>query len=152
MDFKKNGIVVSVSDQIIEQLVLERLRDDQSATRVHNMVFMTMGASLPPVATEVKELGGVFAGVVRGIDRGDYLLIVGPEAPGKLEWKPANDWAAGVTHLGFSDFALFNRREQAICYANVPDLFQPEWYWSSEQYAGDEHYAWMQDFSGGIQN
>jgi hypothetical protein len=149
MELKRNGITVTVSDQVLEQLVLEKLHGDQP-----RKLFVTAApGTLPRIGAELAELGGVFAGVVRGLaGESDYYLIVGPEAPGKLEWQPALDWADGVTHLGFSDFALFNRREQSICFGNVPELFQKEWYWSSEQHAARSDYAWVQYFYDGNQS
>lgn len=148
MDFKRNGIVVSVSDQVVEQLVLERLRGEEARPQI----VMARAGVFPRIGAEVAELGGVFAGVARGsASDNDYYLIVGPEAPSKLEWQPANEWADTVEHLGFSDFTLFNRREQAICYGNVPELFQKEAYWSNEQLASGSGYAWYQDFDDGDQ-
>jgi len=37
-------------------------------------------------------------------------------------------------------------------YANVPELFEKEWYWSCEQHAGDVGFAWMQTFGDGGQS
>ena len=37
-------------------------------------------------------------------------------------------------------------------YANVPELFQKEWYWSCEQHAGHSDDAWAQTFSYGTQS
>jgi hypothetical protein len=148
MDFKRNGIVISVADQVIEQLVLERLQSQELAAEVATI----QPGVLPRIGAEIAELGGVFAGVVRGAEgQSDYYLIVGPEAPSKLEWRAANEWADTVEHLGFADFTIFSRREQAICFGNVPELFQKEWYWSSEQPAAYSNFAWAQFFLYGYQ-
>jgi len=153
MDFKRNGIVISVADLVIEQLVLERLR---AAEQIIARPTLQPGV-LPRIGAEITELGGVFAGVARGNEllaegEPDYYLIVGPEASSKLEWKPACDWAESVKHLGFADFSLTTRKEQALCFANVPELFQKEWYWSSEQRAGYSDDAWYQYFDYGYQD
>lgn len=50
---------------------------------------------------------------------------------------------------GHADWYLPSRRELALCYANVPDLFKETWYWSSTQCS--VNYAWGQDFVNGNQ-
>ena len=50
---------------------------------------------------------------------------------------------------GHADWYLPSRRELALCYANVPDLFKETWYWSSTQDSGN--YAWGQYFTFGHQ-
>ena len=62
---------------------------------------------------------------------------------------PAAEWAAGLSIDGHKDFYLPARRELALCYANVPDLFKRQWHWSSTQSSADN--AWMQDFADGGQ-
>lgn len=62
----------------------------------------------------------------------------------------AAEWAAGVSIDGHADFYLPARRELALCYANVPDLFKRQWHWSSTQCSADN--AWMQYFGGGTQS
>lgn len=95
--------------------------------------------------------GGVFAGIVRGRDGApDYYLIVGPEL-GSLTWDKAKEAAASVTVDGHKDFELPYRSEQAIMYGNVPELFEKRYYWSQEQFAGNESCAWAQYFGLGSQ-
>ena len=43
------------------------------------------------------------------------------------------------------------RAEQALQFANVPELFEKEWYWSCEQLAAAPVYAWLQHFGYGFQ-
>jgi len=62
---------------------------------------------------------------------------------------PAAKWAYELTIGRFDDFYLPARRELALMYANVPELFKKEWHWSSTQYS--EAYAWFQDFGNGGQ-
>ena len=62
-----------------------------------------------------------------------------------LTWPEALAWAESVGGR------LPTRREQAILFGNVPQLFENAWYWSSEQYAGSAEYAWRQFFSNGGQ-
>jgi hypothetical protein len=96
--------------------------------------------------------GGVFAGIVRGRDGApDYYLIVGPEL-GALSWDKAKEAAAELEVDGHTDFSLPFRTEQAVMYGNVPELFEKRWYWSQEQYAGLDSFAWAQGFDDGIQD
>lgn len=62
---------------------------------------------------------------------------------------PAAEWAAGLHIEGHSDFYLPSRRELALCFANVPDLFKRQWHWSSTQFSALN--AWLQHFGGGGQ-
>ena len=62
---------------------------------------------------------------------------------------PAAEWAAGLSIDGHNDFYLPARRELALCYANVPDLFKRQWHWSSTQCSANN--AWLQYFVVGDQ-
>lgn len=48
--------------------------------------------------------------------------------------------------------SLPSRREQSLLFANLAELFEKAWYWSSEQLAGYPGFAWMQNFIIGSQN
>lgn len=105
--------------------------------------------------TPIGERGlyGIYAGIARGAaagqDRGpagDYILEVLDEAPKAMTWKDALAWAKSIGG------ELPSRKEQALMFANVPELFQPEYYWSGEQYASAAGYAWNQNFNDGYQN
>lgn len=63
---------------------------------------------------------------------------------------PAAEWAAGLVIDGHADWYLPARRESALCYANVPELFEKDWYWTSTQFS--PHYAWVQYFDDGGQD
>lgn len=63
---------------------------------------------------------------------------------------PAAEWAAELEIEGHTDFYLPSRRELALCYANVPELFEKAWHWSSTQYS--PYSAWIQLFDGGFQS
>jgi hypothetical protein len=87
---------------------------------------------------------GIYAGICRG-EQGerDYTLEVLEEAPKKMNWQDAKAWAESIGGT------LPTRREQALCFANTPELFEKNWYWSSTQYAADAAFAWCQYFSSG---
>lgn len=63
---------------------------------------------------------------------------------------PAAEWAAALEIDGHADFYLPSCRELALCYANLPELFEKAWHWSSTQCS--PYYAWIQDFGGGSQD
>lgn len=57
---------------------------------------------------------------------------------------PAAQWAHELAIGKFDNFYLPSRRELALMYANVPELFKKgAWYWSSTQYS--EASAWIQN-------
>ncbi len=89
-------------------------------------------------------LHGVYAGVARG-EKTDHILEVLDEAPEALSWEAATKWAASIGGT------LPTRREQALLFGNVPELFKQEAYWSCEAYASDAGSAWSQDFFYGYQ-
>lgn len=96
--------------------------------------------------------GGIYAGTMRSVNGApyDYYLIVHPEDRDPVNWQGALDWARGLSREDHK-FDLPSRREQAVMFGNVPELFQKEWYWSGEQHAERSEYAWMQGFTVGSQ-
>ena len=98
----------------------------------------------------------VYAGIVRGAEGApDYPLLVPSAAAAQREsvrWGEAVEWVAGLSGGVLDGCVLPTRRELAVLFGNVPELFEGGWYWSSEQYAGNEAYAWAQNFGNGNQN
>ncbi|MFZ6755783.1 DUF1566 domain-containing protein [Undibacterium sp. Ji50W] len=99
-------------------------------------------------------LGGIYAGVIAGMDgQPDYHLI---HAPAENELINVN-WQQSITQAtltinGFEDWSLFNRREGRLLAINTPEGFDKDgWYWTSEQNAGNPDYAWVQYFDVGDQ-
>lgn len=113
------------------------------------------GASDAPVAAlrektpTIGEHGlyGIYVGNARGYNgEPNGILEVLEERPGRLlSWEMANEWAKSVGGR------LPTRREAALLFANVPELFEEKSYWTCEQFAGGEAYAWTQDFDYGHQ-
>ena len=89
--------------------------------------------------------GGMYAGIIRGIDGAldEHLVLLDGEAEA-VTWDAAGAWAAA------KGAALPTHAEQRLLMANLPDQFKPEWYWSGTQ-AGPS-YAWVQYFGSGLQN
>jgi hypothetical protein len=107
---------------------------------------------VPRIGTIWAAHGGIYAGMARGIDgEVDYPLIVGPETPQAMTWQDVMEWAKSLDVDGHRDFTAPLRCHQSLCFANVPELFKPESYWSCEQCAGNDAYAWVQGFTSGDQ-
>jgi hypothetical protein len=77
-------------------------------------------------------------------------LIAGREV-NKSNWNAVTDSVAALEIEGHNDFTLPFRKEQALLFANVPELFEAEYYWSCEQPAGNSDCAWCQGFDLGGQ-
>jgi hypothetical protein len=91
--------------------------------------------------------GMTYAGIVRGNEgEPDYHLLVHQEEKNSCSWDNAMTWAS---EIGCS---LPRRKEQAILFGQVPELFLPRWYWSGEQHASYADYAWSQSFDDGYQD
>ena len=94
---------------------------------------------------------GTYAGIARGRgDGGDYHLIVADREQANIKWQGAIDWARNLGDVA-GNWRLPTRAEQALLFANVPELFEKEYYWSCEQSAGAAQYAWSQSFGSGYQ-
>ena len=112
------------------------------------------GVAVTSVATakvqwiaENLKAGEIYAGLILGLDgQADHHLVLLPGEAEKVTWKGAQDFAA---KLGGE---LPTRREQALLYANLKHEFQPNWYWSGEQHASGDDYAWGQLFGYGYQD
>ncbi|WP_440062604.1 DUF1566 domain-containing protein [Pseudomonas syringae] len=62
---------------------------------------------------------------------------------------PAAQWCDSLTIEGHNDLYLPAIDELALCRANVPELFEKEWHWSSSQRSADT--AFIQHFDDGLQ-
>ncbi len=92
--------------------------------------------------------GEHYAGIVLDPESSQptHHLILLPGVAEDITWPDALAWAE---HAGG---ALPTRQEQALLYGNCKPQFERDWYWSSEQHAGDEACAWCQGFSSGGQD
>jgi hypothetical protein len=97
-----------------------------------------------PAAIGAAFAGGIYAGIMRGIDGApDEHLVLLPGAAEDVTWEAADEWAKA------EGGDLPTRREQRLLFINLKDQFEEDWYWSSEQ-AGPSA-AWSQYFSLGLQ-
>ena len=88
--------------------------------------------------------GEHYAGIIITQGKPSHHLVLLPKDI-KADWAKAKAWAAE------QGGELPTRREQAVLFANAPDQFKPDWYWSAEQHAASSGYAWYQYFSYGTQ-
>lgn len=109
---------------------------------------------VPPAIGEFwDDEGGLYAGISRGLDGApDDHLIVTQEGQTKISWQDAMNWAGNLTLDGNRDWTLPTRANLALLYANLKQDFDPQWYWTSEEFAGDASYAWCQYFDYGYQD
>jgi hypothetical protein len=146
MELLLNGVTVSVNEKEVAKIVRQHIVGSQQSTARTPTAAPTIGAVWPGQ-------GGIYAGIVRGEEgKPDCHLIVPPGDKGDINWNDAVKWAGSIEHDGHNDFTLPERKEQAVLFGNVPELFEKTWYWSNEQYAPDPDYAWNQNFGDGTQD
>jgi hypothetical protein len=145
MGIINNGIVFIVSDEGVKRYASQRLNNEGHAP--HSAALLSFN-----IGQHYEEQGGVYAGITRGGDRmAQYHLFVGPEADSEMNWNDAMAWAKALNTDGKNDFVLPLRNEQSLAYANIPELFKKEYYWSGVTHAADSDYAWTQYFGYGLQ-
>jgi len=90
--------------------------------------------------------GEHYAGLILGKNgESSYHLVLLPDEAEDVNWKDAGTWAKKAGG------ELPTRREQSLLFANLKEEFSENWYWSQEQRASSESYAWMQYFGNGSQ-
>lgn len=90
--------------------------------------------------------GEIYAGLLLGQNGApDQHIFLLPGEAEDISWGKAKAWAAEVGG------DLPTRREQSLLSANLKSEFKPSWYWSCEQHAANEAYAWSQYFFNGYQ-
>jgi hypothetical protein len=139
------GANVTLPAATLTALWLEKVRGDPAPVALERV--------MPAIGSAWFGQGGIYAGIVRG-DAGqpDYDLIVADAARENINWNDAMKWAGVLDVSGLHDFALPLRKEQAILFGNVPELFAKEWYWSREEHASTSDCAWCQYFDYGHQH
>lgn len=89
--------------------------------------------------------GSLYAGIARGAEADHHLILLDGDAE-DVSWTRAKEWAAE------QGGELPTRSEQALLYANLKDQFKERYYWSGEDYAPYDVYAWSQGFILGNQS
>lgn len=92
--------------------------------------------------------GEIYAGLILGKEGqpDHHLFLLEAKPANKLNWEAAKTWATSVGG------ELPTRSEQSLLFANCGQEFEPYWYWSGEQDAGNPSCAWMQNFYVGGQD
>ena len=87
--------------------------------------------------------GELYAGLILGENsEPDYHLIALP-----LHKDKPMKWTDAMAAAAQAKSALPNRRDGPLLFVNLNKHFKPARYWTCEQYAGDDAYAWCQDFT-----
>ena len=125
------------------------MNSDQADARMSSLNYSEAVAAMaplaPPGAIGSTYAGGIYAGVTRGIDGApDQHLVLLVDQAEDINWDDAMAWAASAGG------SLPTRREQRLLHTNIPEQFEPSWYWSCEQ-AGPSN-AWVQGFGSGYQS
>jgi len=60
-------------------------------------------------------------------------------------------WARELRIGGKDDWYLMSRLDALVCFGELPDQFERDWYWTSTQASWDAQSAWCQYFGTGSQ-
>ena len=101
----------------------------------------TSDKTLPAIGQQYE--GGIYAGITLHNDQLHALVLL----PGDEE-KPHADAGAWAKEQGGE---LPSRIDMLVLLKNAKDEFKRDWYWTSEEVAGDADSAWVQDFGDGYQ-
>ena len=102
--------------------------------------------NIPEVNIDLRNDEHYAGAVFDGNGKPTHHLILLPGEAKSIAWPDALTWAEQAGG------ALPTRQEQALLYANLKPHFKGAWYWSSKQHAGNEPYAWFQNFDNGYQD
>jgi hypothetical protein len=95
----------------------------------------------------ILKTGEEYAGIILGKNgEPDYHLILIAGETNDVNWTDAKKFAVK------SGGELPTRREQSLLFANLKEHFQERAYWSAEQLASSESYAWGLHFFYGYQD
>lgn len=104
----------------------------------------------PAIGTEWQGQGGIYAGIVRGLNgEPDYHLILGRGHETAIRWHDALKAVRLIRDDDHEDFQLPSRKELVLLFAQVPEAFEDRSYWSSEQSEDCSGYAHYQEFGDG---
>ena len=88
--------------------------------------------------------GEIYAGAIINPDGSGHHVILLDGDNDDADWNTQMDWAASIGGT------LPDRVQQAMLYKHLPEHFQKDWYWSSEQRGSGS--AWLQYFGYGYQD
>lgn len=108
--------------------------------------------TLYPINTYWPGKGGIFRGILPGIDGGADRLILEHVTELPIgNFKAALADAAEIEADGHKDFHVPDRAESALLYATAKSAHnRDDWYWTREPYGASD--AWVQYFNYGGQD
>jgi hypothetical protein len=118
-------------------------------TRKATAATSTPAATPPAIGQPWPGQGGIYAGIAGDIEGGapGYLILLDAAEPDdEMTWKDAMIWGMAQGE----GTRLPTKAEAALLFANVPDAFKKNWYWTGTQYSADD--AWFQYFDDGSQD
>ncbi len=140
----------------LERLCREHVEDNLSeyvtvqmgdAVEATGMIDLAPGEDITFSGEPALKKGELYAGIILGKDGAPnhHLILLAGEKE-SVSWEDAKKWAKKAGG------ELPTRREQSLLFANLQEEFTNNWYWSQEQHASYESYAWMQYFGDGDQS
>ena len=128
-------------------ITLEAIEAAHKQVEAMIAAFKAQPAFPVTISAPVLKPGEKFVGVILSADGSRRHAVI--LLPGEIEdanWKRANEWAAE------QGGELPDRVEGALLFATLKVEFKPEWYWTREQHAGFDDFAWCQNFYHGNQS
>ena len=123
-------------------------RPGESVSNFTARVASATTTATPHLVIPALAAGERYAGIALDASgKPTHHVVLLPEQPAeRLSWDEAMAWAASI------GAELPTRQEAALLFANAKDAFEPDWHWTSEQYAGNASGAWGQTFYDGSQD
>ena len=130
----------------------ESLRQLQVSMPLTEVLQLLNGEHAPLPSTAYRTLpqhggaleGGLYAGATI-YDNDPFELIL---LPGEFN----GSWSDAVAWAKQQGGELPSRLDALVLFKYLKAEFKPEWYWTSEPYAGFADYAWVQYFDGSFQS
>lgn len=108
---------------------------------------ITQPAAPQPVQPAPAEGERYVVTIIRADGTGHHIYRLPLERGKKMKWAKALEYAKE------KGAELPDRVEGALLFATrEEDEYEPEWYWTREQHAGNDACAWCQTFAGGTQD
>jgi hypothetical protein len=102
-----------------------------------------MQTTLQHIALPELEPGELCAGILFVDAKPSHWVVLLPGDDRERNFADAKAWAASIGG------ELPTRREQSLLFANLPEQFERNWYWSGEE--NGSGWAWFQHFYYGYQ-
>lgn len=128
-------VLKNVSAQTLVEALLDRVKNGCAEPPPQ------IAASLPTIGAAYH--GGIYAGFT--LDAGKPVALVLLPGDDGLPWKYAIAWAEKQGGM------LPSRIDQLVLFQNLKNEFLEALYWSGEQYALTDAFAWYQSFYDGSQ-